>query len=249
MVAEAVEVGAVDRQRSNVAAASSRPTDVQLTSMSAGSAADVDRAHAELGGERARALGRPVPDPTSAAPASRSAQTTARALPPAPRTSAVRPRRRLAAARRAGPARRCCRPRSRRRPNVSVLAAPIARARARRLVRERERGLLVRDRHVGAARSRRRGSARHGLGEQLGRDGQQLVAPVDSRARRSRVVHRRRAAVGDRPAEDAVARLGRLSSPGDLPPAFARACVVGGDVALELRVGRARTRARRCRTA
>ena len=95
-------------------------------------------------------------------------------------------------------------------------------------------------------------SARDRLGEQLGRDRQQLVAPVAEAERRQRgVVHRRRAAVarpasrGRRGASRALSSVHRRS----LPPSCARACVVGRDVALELRVGRARTRARRCRTA
>ena len=65
---------------------------MQLTSTSARRGRG-HRARAELGRERPRAGRRAVPDRTSAAPASRSAQTAARALPPAPSTSARRRRR------------------------------------------------------------------------------------------------------------------------------------------------------------
>ena len=68
---------------------------------------------------------------TSLAPASRSAHTAARALPPAPSTSARGMRGHLVSgrARRSGRGRRCSRRRSSpSAANVSVLAAPISRA-------------------------------------------------------------------------------------------------------------------------
>ena len=61
--------------------------------------------------------------------------------------------------------------------NVSVLAAPIARAASARRVGERERRLLVRDRHVDAAEAGG-GQRAHGLREQLRRQRQRQVAPV-----------------------------------------------------------------------
>ena len=91
----------------------------------------------------------------TSAPARASAQTTARALPPAPSTSAERSGRSPSAAIRPGasvfsaaispPAEK-----------VSVFAAPISRALSLALGGQRERRLLVRDRHVRARESRRR---------------------------------------------------------------------------------------------
>ena len=117
---------------------------------------------------------------TSAAPARTSAQTAARAAPPAPSTSA-----RPAGADPSVCASAAISPGASvlsawmapSRSNVSVLAAPISRAASRRLVGERERGLLVRDRHVDAAEAGR-GQRPHGLGEQLRRQRQLQVAPV-----------------------------------------------------------------------
>ena len=72
-------------------------------------------------------------------------------------------------------------------------------------VGERERGVLVRDRDVGAAEPRPP-EGRGGLGEQLRRNRQPLVVPVVHPERgEGGVVDRRRAAVRDRPAEDAEA--------------------------------------------
>ena len=94
---------------------------------------------------------------TSAAPASSRAQTTARALPPAPRTIAVRPATGNGSAAISAGASVLSAPISPSAPKVSVLAAPIARARAVARVRQRQGRLLVGDRHVGAGESRRRG--------------------------------------------------------------------------------------------
>jgi len=88
-----------------------------------------------------------------------------------------------------------------------------------------ERGLLVRDRDVRAVKARA-GKPRHDVGEELWRRGEVLVAPVGEAQRRERrAVHARRAAVGDRPAEDAEARhLGRAAQhrEGALPPSSSR---------------------------
>ena len=87
---------------------------------------------------------------------------------------------------------------------VSVLAAPMARAAVGGLVGQRERRLLVRDRDVGAGEARA-GQGAHGLGEELGRRpaGAGSASRSSPTAAQRGVVHRRRAAVGDRPAEDA----------------------------------------------
>ena len=74
--------------------------------------------------------------------------------------------------------------RSRRRANVSVLAAPIARAALGRLVGQGERGLLVRDRHVRADEAGAAPQRAHGLVEQLGRA--PAAAGSASRAGRAR---------------------------------------------------------------
>ena len=102
---------------------------------------------------RARACGS---RPPRRRPRPRAApRPAARAAPPAPSTSAV------CRAGRAG-ARRCSPPASvlsaliAPSSKVSVLAAPIARAAAARVVGQRERSQLVRDRHVRAAVARRR---------------------------------------------------------------------------------------------
>ena len=145
-----------------------RPT-CMLTSRSAaaGRRRRLGRRARRRAARRARACGsrpRPRRRPRRAAP-----------RPPRARCRRRRARARVApggstAARRAARARRCCRrairPSAR---SVSVLAAPIARARRGRLVGERERRLLVRDRHVRAdeagapaARARSRRTARAG---------------------------------------------------------------------------------------
>ena len=97
---------------------------------------------------------------TSRAPASSSAHTAARALPPAPSTSAVLPaggeRQRRDQAGRVGVVGANLPPPSK----ISVLAAPIAQARGVGSVGERQRRVLVRDRHVDAAKARPRRAPR-----------------------------------------------------------------------------------------
>ena len=140
----------------------SRPTEVQLTSRSAASGARTARTPSSRASVSARSAVR-FQTVTSAAPASRSAHTAARALPPAPSTSARSPR--GGAAKRGEQAGR-----------VGVLRGdrPVG-AEAERVggadrhsgpagVRgQRERGVLVRDGHVGAHEARgraARGSSR-----------------------------------------------------------------------------------------
>ena len=160
-----------------------------------------------------------------------------------PRPAPRRPRRGRAPCgrpgrRRAPPAaraRRCCRrwiaPDG---SNVSVFAAPTAAAIGRRLVGERERGLLVRDRDVEPAEARRAERADR-LGEARGRQREPEVAPVAQPGRGERgVVHRGRARVRHGPARDP--EVGQHFCAGALPPFSSRAAVVGGDVALELGV-------------
>jgi hypothetical protein len=91
----------------------------------------------------------------------------------------------------------------------------------RRLVRERERRLLVRDRHVDPAEAGG-GQRAHRLSEALGRQRQPQVAPAGQPSRRERgVLHRGRARVRDRPAGDA--QVGQHFCGGALPPFFSRA--------------------------
>ncbi len=78
-----------------------------------------------------------------------------------------------------------------------VRGADGARGLARH-VGDGERGLLVRDRRVDAAEAER-GQRAHGLGEQVRRQRQPLVAPVQPEHGERRVVHLRRARVGHRP--------------------------------------------------
>ena len=111
---------------------------------------------------------------------------------------------------------------------VSVLAAPIARAAALALVGERERGVLVRHRHVGAERSRRRRA--RGRSRRTARAGP-AAAGSSSRSRPS-AASAARCIAGerlwrDRPAEHAQ-------------PALACARATGG-------AGRRSRRAPRCR--
>src|SRR5262249_41354946 len=138
----------------------------------------------------------------SAAPASSSAHTAARALPPAPSTTAVFPAGVNGNALTSAGASVLSALISPLCSKTRVLAAPIARARGvRGAAGAGARRLLGRQRHVGAANPRLR-ERRDGLGEQLGRDREQLVAPVREPNRRQRgVLHRRRAAVRNRPAE------------------------------------------------
>ena len=72
-----------------------------------------------------------------------------------------------------------------------------------RAVGDAQRGRFVRDRHVRADESGLRKRA-YGLVEELGRDREPLVAePLQAERGERGLVHRRRAAVSDRPAEDA----------------------------------------------
>ena len=138
---------------------------------------------AEVGDEPLGPLARAVPHrDVGAAP---SAYTAARAAPPAPRTSALRPAGSIASASS--------------RPGTSVLSAWIAagpegqrvrgadgRRGRRRGVGERERRLLVRDRHVEPAEAGG-GQRADGLREPRGRQRQPQVAPVRrARPRRAR---------------------------------------------------------------
>ena len=127
---------------------------------------------------------------------------------------------------------------------VSVFAAPIARARASVAASASASAASLWGIVTLAPTKPAAGQAADGLVEAArAATGQQLVAPVvqAQRARSAALVHRRRAAVGDRPAEDAEARRVTRSTCRRLGAvaAVARARgVVGGDVALELRVGR-----------
>ena len=163
------------------------PTVVQLTTRSKSRVPSselrprTDRPGAELGGQRLRLLGGAVPDRTEA-PAPTSAQTTARAEPPAPSTSARLP---------AGGSGRASRKpvasvfSARIRPSakLSVFAAPISARRRGGLVGELERGHLVRDGDVRPheALARHRPDA---LLEILGRDLDRLVRPLRCRPAR-----------------------------------------------------------------
>ena len=70
-------------------------------------------------------------------------------------------------------------------------------------MRQRQSPLLVGDRHVGAGEPGA-GEGRDGFGEQLGGHGQELIAPLaQAGSGQRRILDRRRAAVGDRPAQDA----------------------------------------------
>ena len=196
-----------------------------------------DGADAEVGGQRRgplRACGsRPRRRPR---PPSRSAQATARALPPAPRTSAVRPR--------TAPAP----PSASSSPGASVLSAcdrarravegqrvrgaDRARAASVAVVGQRERRLLVRDRHVRAGEARpgqradrlgeraRAGPAAAGSASRPGRGARapRCASPASGCARR--------ASRGRRGAAGSAASTGRL------PPSCGALGVVGGDVAL-----------------
>ena len=164
----------------------SRPLEVQLTSRSAGAAWSTGVPPSSAHSARARS-GVRFQTRTSRAPASSSAHTAARALPPAPSTSAVLPARRE-------------RQRRDQRRGVGVVGADRA------VVVEHERvGGADRRRARGSPRrrapappacagssrsrrgSRRRGSARTVSAKQLGRDRQQLVAPaVEPRGRAAR---------------------------------------------------------------
>ena len=125
-----------------------RPIEVALTSSSA-RGRPLRRDHAELVGQRARPLGRAVPDGDLRA---RLAQRPDRRPRRAARPEHERARRTLARrARRSGRRRPCCRP-SMRPPSSKVERVDGADRRGRlgQLVRELVRGELVRDRHVGA---------------------------------------------------------------------------------------------------
>ena len=191
---------------------------MQLTSRSAGSARATARAPRSCASSCARSGVRFHTD-TSLAPSRSSAQTAARALPPAPSTSArlpagdspraaIKPGASVFSAAIAPPG-----------AKLSVLAAPISRAASLALSASASAaclwGIVTFAPTKPAAAERA-----HGLREQLGRDGQQLIAPAlhPERGER-RVVHRRRAAVGDGPAEHAQARHHFLQT-GGCPPFF-----------------------------
>ena len=182
-----------------------RPTLVQLTSRSAPSAS-VDGCAAELRAQLARALGGAVPDPDHA-----RARVAQRPDGGARRAAGTQHERRGA-----------CdldRQRGDQRRRVGVVGGDRAALEGERVGgpdrtrtlgrrgRERERGPLVRDRNVGAAKARRRQRS-HDLGQQLRRDREQLVAPVlEPGCLQRRVLDRGRAAVADRPAEHPEPRV------------------------------------------
>ena len=215
---------------------------MQWTSRSAGAASRTGSAPSSAA-SRSRPLGRAVPDPHLRAPASRSAHTAARALPPAPSTSALRPATANGSAAISAGASVLSAWIEPSAPNTSVFAAPIARARAVGSVGQRQRRLLVRDRHVRAAEPGA-GQRAHGLLEQLRRHREQAVAPVAEPGRPQRgVLHRRRAAVADRPAEHAEAAVhsrhaAQWQNSGERPPRWARAVLVARLERQELGVGR-----------
>ena len=130
------------------------------------------------------------------------------------------------------PARPCCRRRSRRRSKVSVFAAPIAARRVASVVGERERGLLVRDRHVGAAEARPRAARAPSP-----RRAPAAAAGAGSASRRARAPRARRCAS---PASG-CARPASRRRPGSASdgltgsPPSASGCAA--HVALELRLG------------
>ena len=215
---------AVDGQFLEVLGTVAEPDAVQLTSRSA--AVGASTACADLGAQRVGALGRAVPDRHAAAPASRSAQTTARALPPAPSTSAVRPRGRPgSAAMQAG--------------RVGVVGVDRAvgaegqrvgradRARASvALVGERERGLLVRDRHVRAEEAG--GAAARGPSPRRARAGPAAAgsaSPSGPSAASAALCIAGERLWRDRPAEDAEA-LQSLAVRRDLAAVLLRACAL-----------------------
>ena len=170
-----------------------------------------------LGGHRRRRPPRRRARPPARGRARACGSTPRRRRPPAP-ARRPRPAREPPAPRieracagggrrgpRAAPGRRCCRPRWRRRArSVSVLAAPIARGAAAVASSASASAASLCGIVTLAPAKPAAGQGAHGLGEELGRDRQALVAPAvePDRAQRG-VVHRRRAAVGDRPAEDA----------------------------------------------
>ena len=192
-----------------------KPTDVALTTSSAATGASTVATSRSAASMLARSG--VLFQTLTSAPASRSAHAAARPAPPAPSTSAVIPR--------------TSRGSAASRPAASVLSAWMRAVgerqrvgsadRARgvaRLVGERERRLLVRDRDVRAAVAGSRQRA-DGLGEELGRDRQLHVTPVEPERLERRVVDRGRAAVPDRVAQDADQRQ---HSVGDFPPCAAR---------------------------
>ena len=235
------QIGIQGQRRERVGALiyPSMPTVVAFTSRSAApgrsiAATPIARASSP------RALGRRLQtrDP---APASRSAQTAARAVPPAPSTTAPQARRIGARSPRSGRARRCCRHSSRRRPRTSACWRRRSARGVGRAVGERERrracGARSRWRRRSprpAARARSPRSARAGpaaagrcsraararaiaarciAGERLWRTGQ----PTHAERRR-----RRLAAHGQRRRRAAAVGVARG--------------VVGGRLGLELRV-------------
>ena len=207
-----------ERQLLDRVARAASPTDVAFTTSSAATGASTLATPRSAASALARSG--VLFQTLTSAPASRSAHAAARPAPPAPSTSAVIPR---------GVARQRGEQAGRVRV-VGVDRAVLERQRVRgadrargvaRLVGERERRLLVRDRHVRAAVARGRQRA-HGLGEQLGRDRQLHVAPVEPERLERRVVDRGRAAVPDGVAQDAGERQ---HSVGDCPPCAARSAL------------------------
>ena len=171
------QVGGADRESDRTTCGPSKPTEVQLTSRSAARRRETG-VGPQLGAQPLGTLGGSVPDPHLAARRRRAA--------PRPRLGRC-PRRRAPArsgrdaatgsasisagasvlsAATAPPA-----------SKVSVLAAPIARARGVGLGGQRQRRLLVGDGHVDAAETGSR-QRPHELREQTGGDREQLVAPV-----------------------------------------------------------------------
>ena len=222
-----------------------RPTAVQLTSRSAGCGA-LDGADAEVGGQRLGPRGGAVPDRDVGRPACEQ-----------------RPHDGAGAAAGAEHERACARARARRArrcsPGASVLSAWIApsggegqrvrgadRARALgRLVGERERGLLVRDRHVRADEARlpaARGPSRRTARAGPGAAGSASPVRPSSASAALCIAGERLCATGQ-PRTPRRASAALAARRGSLPPRSAR-CVVGGDVASNC-ASVARRRARR----
>ena len=206
------------------------PTLVQFTSRSAGSARRRRGRRARRRAARARSGVRFQTRDLGAAPRA-APSTTARALPPAPSTSAAR-------ARRGGSGSAAIR------PGASVLSAwiaPVSREgqrvrgadRARARSRRRRRRARAPPPCAGSSRWRRRspprGSARTVSSKQLGRDGQQLVAPVVA-ARAPRAPRCASPASGcGATGQPRTPRRASSAQPaqhcdGSLPPSSARAC-------------------------
>src|SRR3954452_3947357 len=195
----------------NVSCGSWSPTEVQFTSTAAGrgSATAATPRSAARRWTRSRARFQTK----TSDPARRNAYAAGRGLPPAPSTSAVRG---------AGS------PRASRSPGASVLSARIAASGANgsgfaaarpapslgRWGGGRARPLFVRDRHVDAGEAIPRQPA-DSLGEGLRRDRDRLVGvlAVEPERLQRRGLHRGRAAVDGRPAEDGPPLQAHRSTP------------------------------------